>query len=159
MLIVIESTVPSGTTSWLIRGILEKGFGLRVEDQFYLADVPERIAPGRAIEELLHAPRVVGGVGPQSTKRAMEVYSKINTNLLAAIAERLGIDVYKAIKLANTHPRVNIHLSGAGVLFDEGPLYACCTFGGLLGCKSDKARKEAERPYASPHGGTSEEGL
>jgi len=31
------------------------------------------------------------------------------------MAEKLGIDVYEAIRLANTHPRVNIHIPGAGV--------------------------------------------
>jgi len=36
-------------------------------------------------------------------------------NLLALMAEKLGIDVYEAIRLANTHRRVNIHLPGAGV--------------------------------------------
>ncbi|MEM3688181.1 nucleotide sugar dehydrogenase [Saccharolobus sp.] len=143
MLVVIESTVPPGTTSGLIRNILEKGSGLKVEEDFYLAHVPERIAPGRAIEELLHAPRVVGGVGPRSTEKALEVYGRVNPNLLptdattaefvklientfrdlniafanliALIAERFGIDVYEAIRLANTHPRVNIHWPGAGV--------------------------------------------
>lgn len=141
-LVVIESTVPPGTTSGLAKSILE-GSGLRVEEDFYLAHVPERIAPGRAVEELLNIPRVVGGVGPRSTERAVELYSKVNprlyptdattaefvklsentfrdlniafANLLALIAERLGVDVYEAIRLANTHPRVNIHWPGAGV--------------------------------------------
>ncbi|MEM4655257.1 MAG: nucleotide sugar dehydrogenase [Thermosphaera sp.] len=143
MLVVVESTLPPGTINGLIRNILEKNSGLKVEENFYLAHAPERIAPGRAIEELLHAPRVVGGVGPRSTKRALEVYGRVNPNLLptdattaefvklientfrdlniafanliALIAERFGIDVYEAIRLANTHPRVNIHWPGAGV--------------------------------------------
>ncbi|MEM4488855.1 MAG: nucleotide sugar dehydrogenase [Desulfurococcaceae archaeon] len=143
MLVVIESTVPPGTTNELVRDMLERGSGLKVEEDFYLAHVPERIAPGRAIEELLHAPRVIGGVGPRSTERALEVYGRVNPNLLptdattaefiklventfrdlniafanliALIAEKLGIDVYEAIRLANTHPRVNIHWPGAGV--------------------------------------------
>ncbi|MEM5822911.1 MAG: nucleotide sugar dehydrogenase, partial [Ignisphaera sp.] len=142
-LIVIESTLPPGTTNGLIRKILEKNSGLKADKDFYLAHVPERIAPGRAIEELLHAPRVVGGVGPRSTEKALEVYGMVNPNLLptdattaefvklientfrdlniafanliALIAERFGIDVYEAIRLANTHPRVNIHWPGAGV--------------------------------------------
>ena len=141
-LFVIESTVPPGTTSGLAKSILE-GSGLRVEEDFYLAHVPERIAPGRAVEELLNVPRVVGGVGPRSTERAAELYSKVNprlyptdattaefvklientfrdlniafANLIALIAERIGVDVYEAIRLANTHPRVNIHWPGAGV--------------------------------------------
>ncbi|MEM2598740.1 MAG: nucleotide sugar dehydrogenase [Thermoproteota archaeon] len=143
MLIVVESTVPPGTTNGLVRHILEKGSGLRADKDFYLAHVPERIVPGKAIEELLHVFRIAGGVGPYSTEKALEIYSKVNSNLLptdattaefvklientfrdlniafanliALIAEELGIDVYEAIRLANTHPRVNIHMPGAGV--------------------------------------------
>jgi len=143
VLIVIESTIPPGTTSGLAKEILEKGSGLRVEKDFYLAHVPERIAPGKAIEELLNAPRIVGGVGPRSTERAVDVYRRVNSNLLttdattaefvklientyrdlniafanllALMAERLGIDVYEAIRLASTHPRVKIHQPGSGV--------------------------------------------
>jgi UDP-N-acetyl-D-mannosaminuronic acid dehydrogenase len=142
LLVVIESTVPPGTTAGFARSLLEES-GYRVEEDFFLAHVPERIAPGRAIEELLNVPRVVGGVGPKSTEKAVELYSKVNpkllptdattaefvklientyrdlniafANLLALLAEKLGIDVYEAIKLANTHPRVNIHWPGAGV--------------------------------------------
>jgi len=142
LLIVIESTILPGTTVGFAKPLLEES-GLRVEEDFYLAHVPERIAPGRAIEELLNMPRVVGGVGPRSTEKALELYSRVNAkplptdattaefvklientyrdlniayaNLLALVAERLGIDVYEAIRLANTHHRVNIHMPGAGV--------------------------------------------
>jgi UDP-N-acetyl-D-mannosaminuronic acid dehydrogenase len=142
LLVVIESTIPPGTTVGFAKPLLE-GSGLRVEEDFYLAHVPERIAPGRAIEELLSMPRVVGGVGPRSTEKALELYGRVSAkplptdattaefvklientyrdlniayaNLLALMAERLGIDVYEAIRLANTHHRVNIHMPGAGV--------------------------------------------
>ncbi|MCC6053885.1 MAG: nucleotide sugar dehydrogenase [Thermosphaera sp.] len=142
LLVVIESTIPPGTTVGFAKPLLEES-GPRVEEDFYLAHVPERIAPGRAIEELLNMPRVVGGVGPRSTEKALELYSRVNAkplptdattaefvklientyrdlniayaNLLALMAERLGIDVYEAIRLANTHHRVNIHMPGAGV--------------------------------------------
>jgi UDP-N-acetyl-D-mannosaminuronic acid dehydrogenase len=142
LLVVIESTVPPGTTVGFAKPLLEES-GFRVEEDFFLAHVPERIAPGRAVEELLSAPRVVGGVGPSSTEKAIELYSRVNprllptdattaefvklienayrdlniafANLLALIAERIGVDVYEAIRLANTHPRVNVHLPGAGV--------------------------------------------
>lgn len=141
-IIVIESTVPPGTTCGLAKKLLEKT-GLRAEEDFYLAHVPERIAPGKAIEELLNTPRVVGGIGPRSTEKAIELYSKMNpnlyttdsttaefvklienafrnlniafANLIALMSEKLGIDAYEAIRLANTHPRVNIHIPGAGV--------------------------------------------
>jgi UDP-N-acetyl-D-mannosaminuronic acid dehydrogenase len=142
LLVVIESTVPPRVTSKFAKPLL-KDSGLKVEEDFYLAHVPERIAPRRAIEELLNIPRIVGGIGPKSTEKAVELYSKINprlltidattaefvklikntyrdlniayANLLALIADRIGVDVYEAIRLANTHPRVNIHMPGAGV--------------------------------------------
>ena len=142
MLIVIESTIPPGTTVGIAKPMLEET-GMKVSRDIYLAHVPERIAPGKAVEELLNAPRVVGGADPRSTEKAIQLYSKVNphlqptdattaefvklaentyrdlnialANLLALMAERLGIDVYEAIRLANTHPRVNIHMPGAGV--------------------------------------------
>jgi len=142
LLVVIESTIPPGTTNKLAKPLLEDS-GFKVEEDFYLAHVPERIAPGRAIEELLNIPRVVGGIGPKSTEKVIELYSEINpkllptdattaefvklienayrdlniayANLLALTAEKIGVDVYEAIRLANTHPRVNIHMPGAGV--------------------------------------------
>lgn len=142
LLVVIESTIPPGTTVSFAKPLLEES-GLRVEEDFYLAHVPERIAPGKAIDELLNVPRVVSGVGPRSTEKALELYRRVNpnlyptdattaefvklientfrdlniafANLLALMAEKLGIDVYEAVRLANTHPRVNIHMPGAGV--------------------------------------------
>jgi len=141
-LVVIESTIPPGTTDGFAKQVLEHS-GLKAEEDFYLAHVPERIAPGRAVEELLNTPRVIGGVGPRSTQKAFEFYSCINSNLyltdattaefvklientyrdlniafanlIAIIAERINVDAYEAIRLANTHPRVNVHWPGAGV--------------------------------------------
>ncbi len=142
LLIVIESTIPPGTTVGIAKPMLEET-SMKVGQDIYLAHVPERIAPGKAVEELLNAPRVVGGADPRSTEKAIQLYSKVNpllqptdattaefvklaentyrdlnialANLLALMAEKLGIDVYEAIRLANTHPRVNIHMPGAGV--------------------------------------------
>jgi len=142
MLVVIESTIPPGTMKGFIKPFLEES-GFNVEEDFYLAYVPERIAPGNAIKELCNIPRVVGGIGPKSTMKALELYSRINpnllptdattaevvklaenvfrdlniayANLLALISEKIGVDVYEVISLANTHPRVHIHKPGAGV--------------------------------------------
>jgi len=142
LLIVIESTIPPGTTVGIAKPMLEET-GMKVSRDIYLAHVPERIAPGKAVEELLNAPGVVGGADPRSTEKASQLYSKVNphlqptdattaefvklaentyrdlnialANLLALMAEKLGIDVYEAIRLANTHPRVNIYMPGAGV--------------------------------------------
>lgn len=142
LLIVIESTVSPDTTVGFAKPLIEES-GLKAEKDFYLAHVPERIAPGKAIDELLNMPRIVGGVGPRSTEKALELYKRVNpnlyptdattaefaklientfrdlniayANLLALMAEKLGIDVYEAIRLANTHHRVSIHMPGAGV--------------------------------------------
>jgi len=141
-LVAIESTIPPGTTLEFALPLLEER-GLEVEKDFYLAHIPERIAPGRAVNELLNAPRIVGGVGPNSTRKAIEAYSKVNptllptdattaefvklientfrdlniayANLLAVTCEKIGVDVYEAIELASTHPRVNILSPGCGV--------------------------------------------
>jgi len=80
LLVVIESTIPPGTTVGFAKPLLEES-GLKAEEDFYLVHVPERIAPGKAIHELLHKPRVVGGVGARSTEKALELYSRVNSKL------------------------------------------------------------------------------
>jgi len=143
MLIVVSSTIPPGTMLENVKPKLEVLSGLKVETDFYLAYVPERIAPGKAIREFVENPRLVGGVGPKSTKIASALYRTVcktvieteastaevaklaeNTfrdiniayaNQLALLCENYGVDVEEVIKLANTHPRVNIHFPGAGV--------------------------------------------
>jgi len=108
-----------------------------------LAHAPERIAPGNSIRELLNLPRLVGGVGPKSTRVALELYRKVNpnvipcdsltaeisklaentfrdlniafANLLAMICEHIGADAKRVIELANTHPRVSILKPGPSV--------------------------------------------
>jgi UDP-N-acetyl-D-mannosaminuronic acid dehydrogenase len=143
MLVVVGSTVPPGTMLNLVKPMLEELSGLSVESDFYLAYVPERIAPGRALKEFVENPRLVGGVGPNSTRVASELFRTVcknvietdaataevaklaeNTfrdvniafaNQLALICEQYGVDVRKVIELANTHPRVAIHMPGPGV--------------------------------------------
>jgi len=141
--IIIVSTIPPGTMRMMVRPFLEQRSGLVAERDFYLAYVPERIAPGNALKDLLETPRLVGGVGPKSTEVAAELFGKICrriitatsdtaeasklvensfrdvniafANELALVCERLGIDVCEVIELANTHPRVSIHKPGGGV--------------------------------------------
>ena len=170
-LVIVESTIPPGTTLNFIKPYLEES-GLKVEEDFFLAHVPERIAPGKAIDELVNVPRVVGGVGPKSTKKAFELYSHVNqnllvtdvttaefvkiientyrdlniayANLLALIAEKIGIDVNEAIRLANTHPRVNIHSPGAGVggpCLTKDPYFLIMVGKGIPGIELIKASR------------------
>ncbi len=149
-LVVLESTVPPGTTDGLVRAILEES-GLTVHRDgddaagaFYLAHCPERVIPGRIAHELVHNDRVIGGSSRAAAERAATLYRTFvrgeialtdattaemvklmeNTfrdvnialaNEFANLCERLGIDVWEAIRLANRHPRVTIHRPGPGV--------------------------------------------
>jgi len=142
-IVVVNSTIPSGSTKKLIKPRLELLSGFKAEKDFYLVFVPERIAPGKAIEEFIKGTRLIGGVGKNSSKTAGKLFNTVcdrvletdatvaeisklaeNTfrdiniayaNQLSLICAKLGADVIAVIKLANTHPRVNIHLPGPGV--------------------------------------------
>lgn len=105
---------------------------------------PERVLPGRVLIELVHNDRVVGGLSPHSTTRAAELYKlfihgeclltdartaelvKLSENAfrdvniafaneLSAICEKLGLNVWEVVELANHHPRVSILKPGPGV--------------------------------------------
>ena len=141
-LFVIESTSPVGTTELMMKII----YGERPElkDKIYIAYCPERVLPGNVIYELIHNDRVIGGVNPESTEKAIEFYSqfvqgtlhKTNArtaemckltenssrdvqiafaNELSLICDKAGINVWELINLANKHPRVNILQPGCGV--------------------------------------------
>lgn len=141
-LYVIESTSPIGTTEAMAKLI----FDLRPElkGKIYIAYCPERVLPGNVIYELVHNDRVIGGLTPESTEKAIEFYSqfvqgelhKTNcrtaemckltenssrdvqiafANELSLICDKAGINVWELINLANKHPRVNILQPGCGV--------------------------------------------
>jgi len=142
-IVVLGSTVPPQTMLRLVKPRLELLSGLKAGSDFYLAYAPERIAPGKALEEFVRGPRLVGGIEPNSArivaklfrtvcKRVLETdaltaevaklventFRDVNiafANQLALICEQLGVDVLEAIRLANTHPRVNVHMPGPGV--------------------------------------------
>jgi len=142
-LVVLQSTVPPRATKTFTE-MLEKQTNLRCGNDFWLAHTPERLTPGRAIQEFIENIRLIGGHDKNSTEVAIELFKTAtkgrilatdcttaeiaklaeNTfrdvniafaNELALICENLGADVTRVIKLANTHPRVNIHNPGSGV--------------------------------------------
>ena len=142
-LVILESTVPPGTSDKLLVPILEKS-GLKVGNDFYLAHCPERAIPGNTIYEMIHNDRIIGGVDKKSATLAKSLYScfakgnfyltntitaefvklmentfrDINialANEFAQIAEECEVNVWEAIELANKHPRVNILKPGPGV--------------------------------------------
>ena len=75
-IIVLETTVPVGTTEGLIKDILEKGSGLKAGIDFYLAYSPERIMTGYSISRFKDFPKVIGGINKESTEKVFEVYKK-----------------------------------------------------------------------------------
>ena len=142
-LVILESTVPPGTTEEVVLPILARS-GLCGGSDFYLAYCPERVLPGRIVEELVANDRVIGGLTPESGEKAAAFYRKfvegaihitdlktaemvklaenafrdVNiafANEIALIAAELGINVWDIISLANKHPRVNILNPGPGV--------------------------------------------
>ena len=141
-LYVIESTSPVGTTDKMQELIFSKRPELK--GKIYIAYCPERVLPGNVIYELVHNDRVIGGINPESTEKAMSFYSqfvqgklhKTNAktaemckltenssrdvqiafaNELSLICDKAGINVWELIELANKHPRVKILWPGCGV--------------------------------------------
>lgn len=109
-----------------------------------IAYCPERVLPGKVVHELVTNDRVIGGMTSRCSQRASELYKIfvqsecISTNArtaemckltensfrdvniafaneLSIICQKLNINVWELIKLANHHPRVNILQPGPGV--------------------------------------------
>lgn len=141
-LFVIESTSPVFTTERMAEVIYKERPELK--DKIYIAYCPERVLPGNTLYELVHNDRVIGGITPESTEKAIEFYSafvqgKLHrtnartaemckltenssrdsqiafANELSMICDKAGINVWELIELANKHPRVNILQPGCGV--------------------------------------------
>lgn len=147
-LIVLESTSPPGTTERLAEKIMALRPDLTLdenrENSVYFAHCPERVLPGKIMEEMESNDRVIGGVTKRGGELAAALYGTFSTgkllltdaktaemakltensfrdvniafaNELSIICDRLGINVWELIELANHHPRVNILQPGPGV--------------------------------------------
>lgn len=141
-LFIIESTSPIGTTEKMADLIFQKRPDLL--ENISIAYCPERVLPGNVMYELIHNDRVIGGINPSSTERAISFYKQFVTgelhatnartaemcklvenssrdvqiafaNELSMICKKADIDVWELINLANKHPRVNILQPGCGV--------------------------------------------
>ncbi len=142
-LIILESTSPVGTTDRIAEIIAELRPDLR-QQQIYIAHCPERVLPGHIIRELVDNDRIIGGINKPSAEKARDLYKSFcNGNIylttsktaelaklvensyrdvniafaneLSIICEKLDINVWELIELANKHPRVNILQPGPGV--------------------------------------------
>jgi len=131
-LVVLESTTYPGTTTEVMRPILERG-GLKSGRDFYLAYSPEREDPGNKDYGTATIPKVVGGDGATAAKLAAALYDqavagtvsvsscetaeavKLTENIfrsvnialvneLKVIFERMGIDVWEVIEAAKSKP-------------------------------------------------------
>lgn len=143
-LVILESTVPPGTTRNVLKPMIEQATGLAVGRDIYLAFSPERVLPGNTVYELVHNHRVIGGITPEAAllgkallERAMKgtiyttdditaefcklaenTYRDVNialANELSVLADEYGIDIREARELINMHPRVNLLKPGIGV--------------------------------------------
>lgn len=142
-LVVLESTSPPRTTCDIVAPILEQS-GLKAGIDFYLCYSPERVLPGKIMTELVHNARVMGGITPASASAGYDLYRTFvkgeivltdattaemvklmeNTfrdiniaiaNEFSRLADRVGIDVWEAIQIANMHPRIHFLNPGPGV--------------------------------------------
>lgn len=150
-LVILESTSPVGTTEAVCELLALARSDLRfpkrgdsTEPDVYVAYCPERVLPGKIVEELVSNDRAIGGMTAFCSAKAAELYRlfvqgelvetdarsaelrklaenayrDVNiayANELANVCETLGIDVWEVIGLANRHPRVQILKPGPGV--------------------------------------------
>ena len=149
-LIVLESTSPVGTTDKISAWLAELRPDLVMPHQdpdkadVFIAHCPERVLPGRVLQELVSNDRIIGGITERCAQKAVALYhlfvrgeclltnartaemAKLTENSfrdvniafaneLSMICDHLKINVWELIKLANRHPRVNLLTPGPGV--------------------------------------------
>jgi UDP-N-acetyl-D-mannosaminuronic acid dehydrogenase len=150
-LVILESTSPVGATEamagWLAEARPDLSFPQDAGDSsdIRVAHCPERVLPGRVMQELITNDRVIGGMTPACSTHAAALYKifvsgdcvvasgprvaemaklaensfrDVNiafANELSLICDRLDVNVWELISLANRHPRVNILQPGPGV--------------------------------------------
>lgn len=151
-LVVLESTSPVGATRRMIEVMAAARPDLvfpgpDVDEETVDVDIaysPERVIPGRTLNELSSNARIVGGATSRAARRAAAVYRTLTSgellltddrsaefvkltenafrdvniafaNELSLICARMDLNVWDVIQLANRHPRVDILNPGAGV--------------------------------------------
>lgn len=109
-----------------------------------VAHCPERVLPGQILDEVINNPRIIGGMTRKCAQRALTLYRTVTrgechvtnartaelgklaenayrdvniafANELSIICEKLRINVWDLISLANLHPRVDILQPSCGV--------------------------------------------
>ena len=140
-LVVIESTCPVGTAEAMERELRDLG---TPAGEILLASCPERVLPGRILEELRTNDRIIGGINEASSHAAVSFYRTFVSgaviatdsrtaemvklvensfrdvniafaNEVSLLSDHTGVDPWEVIRLANLHPRVSILDPGPGV--------------------------------------------
>ena len=144
-LVILRSTVPTGTTRNIVIPLLEEYSGLKCGHDFHLSFAPERTAEGKALKELRELPQIIGGVNEDSVEataalfreltptivrvssiEAAEMVKLINnsfrdivfsySNYVTQIASQYNLDIIEIIKAANQgYPRDPVPLPSPGV--------------------------------------------
>lgn len=149
-LVILESTSPVGATEqmavWLSEARPDLSFPQQVGEQadILIAHCPERVLPGKVLQELISNDRIIGGMTQRCSTASSDLYktfvkgSCVETNArtaemckltensfrdvniafaneLSIICDKLDINVWELVALANRHPRVNILQPGPGV--------------------------------------------
>lgn len=104
--VILESTTYPGTTDTLVAGIINEA-GHTLGEDYYLAFSPERIDPGNPVYGLKNTPKVVGGVTPESTEKAVALYSQFIDTVVPVRGAR---EAETAKLLENTYRHINIAL-------------------------------------------------
>jgi nucleotide sugar dehydrogenase len=143
--VIFETTLPVGDTRGRFAPRMEAASGLAVEVDFFVAFSPERLFSGAVFRNLATYPKLVGGVGPESGRRAAVFYDSVLdaeivsmssaeaaefskladttyrdvnialANDFARYADRVGVDIQEVIDGANSQPYSHIHQPGIGV--------------------------------------------
>ncbi len=142
-LVIVESTIAPGTMRGLVLPSLETE-NRKVNRDFFLGNCPERVMPGRLLQNLRTLSRVVGGGTPETAEVMKTLYKQVVdadldavdwvtaelvktvenayrdvqiafANEVALICEQMGADIWQVRGLVNKSPYRNMHLPGAGV--------------------------------------------
>lgn len=143
-LVIVESTIAPGTIQDVVQPLLEESSGWNLNEDFYLGACPERVMPGKLLQNLCTMSRVCGGSTPETAAIMTVLYRHIVTadldtadpltaemvkttenayrdvqiafaNEVALICETVGADVWRVRELVNKSPYRQMHMPGAGV--------------------------------------------
>lgn len=143
-LVSIESTLPPLTMKKQVIPMIESRKQMKAGTDFYIVHCPERVMPGRLLQNIHDYIRVLGGLDDRSLQKGLELYSTIVSakivtsdltsaeitktienayrdvqiafaNEVALACEELGVNAFEVRELVNTCPFRDMHIPGAGV--------------------------------------------